>query len=111
MLKQLISTVTKLAGSRKAVASTAGSGGAVTLGGVVFALLVNYTSLDQEIALTASGLIAAAIMYGVGSFVKAQGVADAGDENYGLSKAEKTAKIAEGDKDMLDRLLSSKENQ
>lgn len=109
MLKQLMSTVTKLAGSRKAVASTAGSGGAVTLGGLVFTLLVTYTSLDQEIALTASGLIAAAIMYGVGCFVKAQGTADAGDELYGLSREERAVKVADKDLSVLHSLLKQKE--
>ena len=108
MFKQLINTVTKLAGSRKAVASTAGSGSAITLGGLVFTLLITYTNLDSEVALTASGLIAAAIMYGVGSFVKAQGVADAGDEHYGMTPEEKAVKIADKDSAILNSLLKDK---
>lgn len=108
MFKQLLVTVSKLAGSRKAVATGAGSGGAITLGSLVFALLTKYSGLDPELALAASGLIATAIMYGVGSFVKAQGVADAGDEFYGMSGDERRAKVSSKDSDMLVNLLEGK---
>ena len=104
MFKNLAGTFAKLASSRKAVAATAGGGSAVTLGGAVTVLLICFTELPEEKALMVGAAIATILMWATSTFVKAQGIADAGDTSYDSGKpvneAENiTKKLTEGKSD------------
>ena len=93
MLSQLIKTITKLASSRKAVAATAGGGSAVTLGGAVSVILITLCEMPEEKAMMVGVATATILMWGTSVFVKAQGVADSGDQFYGMSEKHRNKKL------------------